>query len=141
MSAFQTKFDGMLYGLRSWEQLNEFWRALDRQAIWYLYAVGLDLPQHPVTVTQLETFIERIDALLHKEHQESYCGIVYVDDVQAPTFVVIYDPSNLGVSCGSSKNRVMPGWVMCQTPPELVADRVVIPNNRKKWWNELLAVR
>jgi hypothetical protein len=42
--------------------------------------------------------------LLRAEHHESYCGIVYADDLENPRLIKIYDPNNLGSSCGSSKN-------------------------------------
>ncbi|MDA8329021.1 MAG: hypothetical protein M0Z83_08650 [Betaproteobacteria bacterium] len=137
MSEFQAKMDGMLYSLLSWEQLTAFWQRLDTEAGWYVYAVGQETPQQPSDAKQVTDFISRIDTLLHAEHQERYCGIVYADDVQTPNFVVIYDPSNLGVSCGSSKHRVMPGWVMSRMRPDTLNTHVV-PNNRKRWWNEFL---
>ena len=137
MSAFQAKLDGMLYSLLSWEQLTAFWPRVNLEVDWYIYGVGQDLPAAPASSEQVVDFIKRIDALLHKEHEESYCGIVYADDTQVPTFVVIYDPNNLGVACGSSKDRVLPGWVMSQIPPEAMQPTVV-PNNRKNWWNSFL---
>jgi len=40
---------------------------------------------------------------LRADHHESYCGIVYADDLDKPRLIKIYDPNNLGSSCGSSK--------------------------------------
>ncbi len=137
MSQFQTRMDGLLYSLLSWDQLTAFWQCVNPAAGWYLYAVGQAVPQTPSNPEQVADFIARIDELLHAEHQERYCGIVYADDVQAPTFVVIYDPHNLGVSCGSSKTRVLPGWIMSQIPPEEL-HAPVVPNNRKRWWDGFL---
>ncbi|NOT17219.1 MAG: hypothetical protein HOP20_04020 [Sulfuriferula sp.] len=137
MSAFQAKLDGMLYSLLSWDQLTAFWPRIDTGAGWYLYAVGQDVPATPADAGQVADFIQRIDALLRQEHEERYCGIVYADDTQAPTFIVIYDPSNLGVSCGSSKERVLPGWVMSQIAPVAMQAKIV-PNNRKTWWRSFI---
>ena len=51
-------------------------------------------------------FVTEIDRLLRQDHAEDYCGIVYADDLQQPRFIKIYDPNNLGVSCGySSKTK------------------------------------
>ena len=78
-----------------------------------------------------------IDKLLRQEHNEDYCGIVYADDIKQPAFVKIYDPNNLGVSCGYSDNPPLPGWVMSKLPPcDLPATRV-LPANRKRWWRRL----
>ena len=137
MSDFRVKLDGLLYSLLSWEQLAAFWLRINASAGWYLYAVGQEVPTEMASAEQVRDFISRIDALLHAEHQERYCGIVYADDVDVPSFVVIYDPHNLGVSCGSSKERVWPGWIMSQVPPEAL-QAVVVPNNRKRWWESFL---
>lgn len=138
MSAFETKLDGMLFSLLSWDQLTAFWPRLDVKANWYLYAVGQEVPVTPANSQQVSLFIQQIDALLRKEHEERYCGIVYADDLDAPQFVVIYDPNNLGVSCGSSKERVLPGWIMSQVAPVDLRPKIV-PNNRKKWWESFLS--
>jgi hypothetical protein len=75
---------------------------------------------------------------LRAEHHESYCGIVYADDLENPSLIKIYDPNNLGSSCGSSKTPHPPGWVMSRLPPdEIIAPRAA-PENRKRWWQGLL---
>jgi hypothetical protein len=50
----------------------------------------------PAAAADVSAFIERIDALLRAEHHESYCGIVYADDIENPRLIKIYDPNNLG---------------------------------------------
>jgi len=58
-----------------------------------------------------------MDKLLRREHQEDYCGIVYANDLQTPGSIKIYDPNNLGVSCGYNDNPPLPGWIMSRIPP------------------------
>ena len=133
---FEAKYWGMLYNLLSWEQLAAFWNKVDRGAGWYLYAVGQDVPAAPAGAEDVERFIHHIDELLRKEHDEDYCGIVYADDLEKPGFIKIYDPHNLGVSCGSSGHHIFPGWTMSlQAPVDLKP--AVVPNNRKRWWTSL----
>jgi hypothetical protein len=84
-------------------------------------------------------FITEIDSLLRREHDEKYCGIVYADDLQAPRFVKIYDPHNLGVSCGYSDNPPLPGWVLSKLPPVDLPAAQHVPKNRKRWWRALFA--
>ena len=84
----------------------------------------------------MESFVTEIDKLLRKEHDEDYCGIVYADAPSAPTFIKIYDPNNLGVSCGYSDNPPLPGWVMSLIPPvDLPAAQA--PKARRHWWQQL----
>ena len=83
--------------------LDEFWETLKQQADdWFIYAVGETPPENTASKEHLIKFIEEIDVLLHKEHEEDYCGIVYTNNKETPAFIKIFDPNNLGVSCGFS---------------------------------------
>lgn len=133
---FLTKYRGLLYNILSWDQLTAFWSRLDRQAGWYLYPVGHEVPGSRANPEEVDRFIREVDALLHREHEEDYCGIVYADDLEKPSFVKIYDPNNLGVSCGSSGKPIFPGWIMSLQYP-VALEPEITPNNRKRWWNSL----
>jgi hypothetical protein len=139
---FQRLYTGRLWSVMAWDQLTALWQRIDPAAGWYLLAVGVSLaPTSGMATANAEdvsAFIERIDALLRAEHHESYCGIVYADDLENPRLIKIYDPNNLGSSCGSSKNPPLPGWIMSRLPPdEIIAIRAA-PENRKRWWQGLL---
>ncbi len=136
---FYDAFRGRFSGLLSWEQLDAFWNVLRAHAGdgWYLYAVGEAPPTAPATVDQVGRFIGEIDALLRREHEEDYCGIVYADSISAPTFIKIFDPHNLGVQCGFSDNPPLPGWVMSLMPPADLQDKRPLPDNRRRWWQRL----
>jgi hypothetical protein len=136
---FDQLMNGVLFSLLSWQQLSEFWSRLDRAAGWYLYALGEPLPREPSSSEQVEKFIQEIDALLRRDHRESYCGIVYADDLANPRLVKIYDPNHLGSSCGSSKNPPLPGWIMSRVPPAELKLRHELPGNRKRWWQSLFS--
>lgn len=128
----------MLYGILRWDQLTAFWDKVDPQAPWYLYAVGEAVPSTTADAEHVLQFIAKIDALLHQEHLEDYCGIVYADDLEQPTFIKIYDPNHLGSACGSSKTPTLPGWIMSQIPPTNLSS-TVLPKGRQRWWQNFLA--
>jgi hypothetical protein len=139
---FQRLYTGRLWSVLAWDQLTALWQRIDPAAGWYLVAVGVSPAptsgMAPADAAGVSAFIERIDALLRAEHHESYCGIVYADDLENPRLIKIYDPNNLGSSCGSSKTPHPPGWVMSRLPPdEIIATRAA-PENRKRWWQGLL---
>jgi hypothetical protein len=138
---FRAAFKGSFTGVLRWEQLDELWQRLrdDAAGDWYIYAVGEVPPRETVSETELLRFIEEIDALLRKEHDEDYCGIVYVDDKSAPSFVKIFDPHNLGVSCGYSDNPPLPGWILSKLPPADLQAPMPQPGNRRRWWQRLFA--
>lgn len=132
-------FKGNFTSTMRWPDLEDFWQVLKNGAddSWYIYAVGEKPPESPVKKTQLLNFIDEIDALLHKEHEEDYCGIVYVDDKAVPAFVKIFDPNNLGVSCGFSDNPPLPGWVLSKIPPVELETAINPPKNRQRWWQKV----
>ena len=138
-SPFRTAFRGRFTNLLAWKSLDEFWQVLRARAGdgWYIYAIGLDVPASPRDAMEVDRFITAIDALLRTEHDEDYCGIVYVDDARNPAFVKIFDPAHLGVSCGYSNNPPMPGWILTRQPPEALQDTRVLPQNRRRWWQSL----
>ncbi len=138
---FSDAFRGRFSGLLSWEQLDAFWSVVRNCAGggWYLYAVGEAVPVAPASAEQVARFIGEIDALLRREHQEDYCGIVYADNVLEPTFIKIFDPNNLGVQCGFSDNPPLPGWVMSRLPPSDLKAQRPSPGNRRRWWQQLWA--
>jgi len=135
VEAFRGRFNSVM----RWEQLNGFWDALRQQIDeqWYVYAIGEDVPGEPCSSEKVMTFINEIDALLRKEHDEDYCAIVYADDLAAPQFVKIFDPNNLGVSCGFSDNPPLPGWILSKMKPINLQDALKPANNRRRWWQKI----
>ena len=82
--SFLQAYRGSFVGIRQWQELDIFWETLKSKADdnWYIYAIGEPVPSSSATSGQLKQFINEIDALLRKEHQEDYCGIVYVDNLE-----------------------------------------------------------
>ena len=139
-NAFLRAFNGSLTSTLRWHDLDSFWDVLRGCAAagWYVYALGETPPHTPLEAGKFSEFITEMDTLLRKEHQEEYCAIVYADDLNAPTLVKIYDPNNLGVSCGYSDNPPLPGWVLSLEPPvDIVA--MAQTANRKRWWQKIFS--
>ena len=135
LSAFRGSFKSTL----RWPQLEHLWEALrhDAGGDWYIYAVGEVPPAAPADAEQVSRFIEQIDKLIREEHDESFCGIVYADDLDRPSFVKIYDPNNLGMVCGYSEHPPLPGWVMSKLQPVDLQAALPPPGNRRQWWRRL----
>ncbi|MCF8149374.1 MAG: hypothetical protein K9K30_11510 [Burkholderiaceae bacterium] len=151
MTEFQRLYTGRVWSVLSWDQLTALWQRIDPAAGWYLQAVGVASPGTaseavavppagpvPADPSTVKAFIAGIDALLRADHQESYCGIVYADDLENPRLIKIFDPNNLGSSCGSSKNPPPPGWIMSRVAPDEIVSARPAPENRKRWWRSLL---
>ena len=138
---FYLAFRGNFNSLLSWKQLDAFWDVVRARADagWYLYAVGTPPPTLPSTARDVVKFITEADALLRNDHREDYCGIVYADNTSAPSFIKIFDPNHLGVSCGFSHNPPLPGWIMSLIPPHPLETQRPLPASRERWWQALWA--
>jgi len=136
---FHDAFRGSFTSLMQWAQLDEFWTTVQAKADagWYIYCIGEPVPAQPRNAAQVQKFLKAVDALLHNDHDESYCGIVYTDSKTDPTFIKIFDPNHLGVSCGSSKNPPLPGWTMTLLPPTQLESKRPLPEGRRRWWQSL----
>jgi hypothetical protein len=136
---FQKAFRGSFTSTLRWHQLDGLWeRVRFAPAGWHIYAVGEVPPTQPAEKDELLHFVDEIDALLRREHDEDYCGIVYADSLQQPQLIKIYDPNNLGVSCGYSDNPPLPGWILSQLRPvDLHAVRQAA--GRRRWWQRVFA--
>jgi len=131
--------EGRFESLMRWEQLEKFWQDLRPQIddSWFVYAIGEAAPDLPKSQDQTLRFIDEINELLHREHDEDYCGIVYANNHQQPDFIKIFDPNNLGVSCGFSENPPLPGWVMSKMKPVDLQEALQPANNRRRWWQKI----
>mgnify|MGYP005850572943 CR=1 FL=1 len=136
---FLAAFRGSFHGVLRWPQLDDLWQRLrdDAEGGWYIYAVGETPPETHATPEQLNHFIDEVDVLLRREHEEDYCGIVYTDSFDEPSYIKIFDPNNLGVSCGFSDNPPKPGWVLSKLKPADLEADMPLPGNRRRWWQRL----
>lgn len=136
---FIKAFKGSFVGILRWPQLDELWVVLNSDAggRWYIYAVGDAPPTEVASEEQFRSFLKEIDMLLRKEHDEDYCGVVYVDNKTNPAFVKIFDPNNLGVSCGFSENPPLPGWILSKIPPVDLPNALPQTGSRKRWWQRI----
>jgi len=131
-------YRGNSTSLLRWHHLDEFWETLKQQSDdWFIYAVGEKPPENTPSKEHMIKHIEEIDVLLHKEHEEDYCGIVYTNNKETPPCIKIIDPNNLGVSCGFSENPPLPGWILSKIPPVELEAALKPPNNRRHWWNKI----
>ncbi len=137
---FRVAFTGRFENVLRWEQLDALWKVLDGAADspWYIYALGEQPPTEPASPARMRHFLTEIATLLRAEHEEDYCGIVFADDMVSPTFVKIFDPNNLGVSCGYSDNPPLPGWILSRLAPVDLHTGAPVPGNRRRWWQRLL---
>ncbi len=138
MAGFREQFlAGTFRGVLTWENLDALWEKInsDAETRWYGYTVEEAPPTEPSTPEALRQFVAEVDGVLRKLHHFDHCGIVYVDDPEEPSTVLIYHPHRIG-GCGSENGRTIPGWTLSLLPPE---DINPPPPAKAGLWNRLLA--
>jgi hypothetical protein len=139
MTAFATKMGGRLRGVMRWTDLDALWSAMLAKPGWYAYMVSEPAPAEPVAPATLAPMLAELGVLLRRDHDEDYCGIVYVDDLADPTFVKVYDPNNLGSSCShGTPGQYPPRWIFSLDRPEPLGASDAAPQGRRRWWHALL---
>jgi len=141
MSDFLTTYSGRMSGVLRWAQLDDIWQNLDASDGWYLYQIGAQLPDSMINADQLGQSITDIDAFLRQQHDASYCGVVYTDNLSEPTLLKIYHPRKMGASCGSSGSTVLPKWTLSKQPPVDLLEWSLAKDEKPAWWKHMLKVR
>lgn len=114
---FQARLNGRFQGMLQWSQLDALWSRV-KIGEWYVYQLGESVPLSPLKGESLAQRIDALDTLLHQEHDETYCGIVYADDADSPTLIKVYDSSHLDSSCSTASSLL--GWILSVTPPQAI---------------------
>lgn len=130
---FHARLKGTFYGILQWQQLDVLWEHVKGNP-WFFYQVGETLPVTPLSGDELTVRIDALNALLRHEHDYHYCGIVYVDHVERPTLIKVYDPGTLGSSCSHNATPTPPRWILSIAQPSPVEIHAPVPNNRRRWW-------
>ena len=91
MGNFIERFNGRFNGIMNLEECYEFFNSLKSNPCdWYFY----DTDESPSLETlSKESFIQTIEEIkniIKTDHSESYCGLVYVDDLSNPQFFKIF---------------------------------------------------
>ena len=134
---FEHKLSGRFEGILCWSDLDDLWRAVHKSSkAWYIYEVGMDVPDTSLRAEKLAAEIARIDKILRDNHDEDYCGIVYADNPKAPSLIKVFGPKNLGASCGSSGAKVWPRWIFSHMQPTAVGVALDAAG-KPKWWQNL----
>lgn len=132
-AAFHARLKGTFYGILQWQQLDVLWERV-KGGQWFFYQLGEEMPINPLIGDELIVRIDALNTLLRDEHDFHLCGIVYVDHVEEPTLIKVYDPNNLGSACSRSTTPTPPRWILSTAQPPLIESHVPAPNNRKRWW-------
>ena len=113
--AWQGRFQGVL----SWDDFDALLQLLAQGGgAWFVWDMEGVVPQRPASQGALAAVLEAVREMNAPVRARSYCGTVYADDPGAPSFVKAFDPYQMGATCGSSGERIMPRFVFSMIRPE-----------------------
>ncbi len=115
---YWTAFQGRFYGLLKWEDVDAFWGILSNQKNWFINDLTELPPDETANTETYSAFLSTAKTLINSRRDMSMCGAIYTDNQHSPTFVKIFDPSNMGSACSTSSTRTLPRWVLSTIPAE-----------------------
>ncbi len=115
---YRELFSGRLYGVLQWDRFARIWRYLaENPEGWYVRDFkGSAVPLAPLPAGEFAAWLQETEDFLRRRHREDYCGFLYVDDQERPSFLKIFDPRKMGTSCGCS-GGIDPRWTVSSMPP------------------------
>ncbi len=139
MPSYIDEFQGRFIGIMQWNDCDALLQKLiDQPNGWYLYDTLTSVPNQIIEANVFTENVNRIKEILTNEHQERYCGIVYTNDLENPSFVKIFHPKNIGKSCGSSEHPPIPQWLLSKTKPINVVEKFSLPEEEKSFVSKFL---
>ena len=120
---------GFFSGVLRWPEMADLWARLkadpDR---WFVFDTQGPPPRAPLPAGEFLAFLDDVETFVRARHRHDYCGFVYVDDRCRPKVVKIFDPAEMGSSCGCSGELVLPRWLVSRLPPDPLPE----PPERRK---------
>ena len=118
-TAFWQRYRGKFSGVLKWQDMEELWAELKAApADWFVFDPAGQAPTVPMGDAEFLSFLDEAEQLIYQRRDRSSCGSIYLDDASAPTYIKIFDPVNMGTSCGGSHDPIMPRWIISRMLPD-----------------------
>ena len=129
---------GNLYGLLDWADFDRVCKqicdATDQG--WFIYEIDKPLPDRASTNIETTEFVESLNSSVHAEYSREHCGIAFVDSIDSPTILKVFNPGLLKSICNVYGSSPVHGWVISRIKPvELVSSTEINISNPEKHKN------
>lgn len=141
MSDFISVYNMRMHGIMQWKDLDALWQNICHQDNWYLYEIGRQIPDQTVGKKALKSALAIINTFLHEQHEKSYCGVVYANNLLAPSLLKIYHPRKMGTSCGDNGSTILPKWTLSTLAPIDLIEWSLAKDEKPTWWKHMLKKR
>ena len=112
--AYQARASGLLH----WEDVDALWPLLAAQPEgWFVYDLDAEPPTAPLPAADFTAFLPQAEALVNARRDRSHSGAIYIDNRETPTFIKVFDPTNMGTSCGGDHEMIFPRYIFSKIQP------------------------
>jgi len=112
-------FQGRSSGLINWKDVDALWVQLSSQPEgFFVYDFEAAPPTTPLPAFDFARFLPKAEALVNERRDRSHSGAIYIDSLTAPLFIKIFDPTNMGTSCGGDHEMVFPRFTLSKIKPD-----------------------
>ncbi|MDQ7071474.1 MAG: hypothetical protein Q9M48_12190 [Rhodobacterales bacterium] len=124
-TAYWHHYQGRFSSLLNWQDVDAFWgKIAAMDAEWYVFENGQRVPTKPLGEDALSQVLADAKSLINSRRDMAYSGAIYVDDLEFPRMIKIFDPSNMGSVCSCSPERIMPRYTLSKMPPDALPEPV-----------------
>jgi hypothetical protein len=118
-TAFWTLYLSRSSGILHWQDMDAFWPQMQATTgAWYVFDPREDAPETPLSGAALQAELAAAQTLVYSRRDLPMSGAVYVDNREAPAFIKVFDPANMGSSCSCSTEPVMPRYIFSRARPD-----------------------
>jgi len=118
-TAYWRAYQGRASGLIDWKDVDALWPLLGAQPEgWFVYDLEATPPVAPMPAPDFTAFLPQAEALVNERRDRSHSGAIYIDSREAPSFIKIFDPTNMGTSCGGDHEMIFPRYILSKTKPD-----------------------
>ena len=119
-TAFWRAYQSRAAGLINWDDVDALWIQLSAQPEgWFVYDLEATPPVAPLPASAFTSFLPEAEALVNARRDRSHSGAIYIDSREAPSFIKIFDPVNMGTSCGGDHEMIFPRYILSKIKPDL----------------------
>ena len=116
---FWRRYRGAFSGVLKWQDMKSLWASLKTSPEgWYVFDPAMEAPAAPLNSADFLSFLDEAELLINQRRDRQSCGSIYVDKLGEPACIKIFDPLNMGTSCGGSHDPIMPRWIISHMVPD-----------------------
>ena len=118
-TAYWRAYQGRASGLLTWEDVDALWpRLAAHPSGWYAYDLETTPPEAPLSGADFSAFLPQAQTLVNQRRDRSHSGAIYIDNRDRPAFIKIFDPTNMGTSCGGDHEMIFPRYILSKIKPD-----------------------